>query len=162
MLTPRYLIAGTESGGVYVLESTRVVEGSERAWLSSKIDKQMLTKKREAHGFRGYSATDNVMLLNKAKLESVNRRIAELDAQISEISVVSRLKLDKKVKKFEKHKEMIDRDLQADLLAQYARALTRAGRRSSKRSRPSSPPTCRHSRRTCVSSQSRQSARRRS
>lgn len=74
----RYVMASTDDGNLYVLETFRTTEGFERSWVHENQEKLALQKKRETYGLSGYSVTDNLVMCNKDVLRNVNKKIDKM------------------------------------------------------------------------------------
>jgi Skp family chaperone for outer membrane proteins len=86
-----------------------VVEDKENAEL------QMLQKRREVNGFKGFSSTDNLALINNTTLFRENDKIDKLQEQIKTLIVKYKEELKKIIKRCQKHKQMIEDELKAEL-----------------------------------------------
>lgn len=116
----KYLIATTDDGNIYILETIKVTEGTEKSWHAALENQEYsnIKKRREHNGLRGFSITDNFIMCNKNQLEKVNKKIEKLELQIKTHEVNYKIKVAKKLKKFEKQKKLIDKDLQESLTKQ--------------------------------------------
>ena len=74
----------------------------------------MLQKRREVNGFKGFSNTDNLALINNTTLFRVNDRINKLQEQIKTLVVKYKEELKKIIKRCKKHKQMIEDELEAE------------------------------------------------
>jgi Skp family chaperone for outer membrane proteins len=74
----------------------------------------MLQKRREVNGFKGFSNSDNLALINNSTLFRVNDKIDKLQEQIKSLVVKYKEELKKIIKRCQKHKQMIEDELKAE------------------------------------------------
>lgn len=77
-------------------------------------ERQIIQKRREVNGFKGFSSTDNLALINNSTLYKVNDKINKLQEQIKSLVVKYKDELKKIIKRCQKHKQMIVDELKEE------------------------------------------------
>eukprot|EP01022_Parablepharisma_sp_SALTPOND_P003667 TRINITY_DN114_c1_g1_i2.p3 TRINITY_DN114_c1_g1~~TRINITY_DN114_c1_g1_i2.p3 ORF type:complete len:965 (-),score=116.03 TRINITY_DN114_c1_g1_i2:7149-10043(-) len=84
LFTPssKYLLVGLENGGIFCLETTKILEGMPQAWGKLNPEWDKANKLRNYYGLAGFSAMDATMLTSVQRIATLDRNIEDLNRSI--------------------------------------------------------------------------------